>query len=364
MLMTSRLIIFLGILSAGSLAAANPSSEGAVTTNLPHYNNHLPELMLDGKPETFFWTSRPVKGGETIQMTFKNALPARQILHIRDGNLDGKDHFIGAVIEGSLDGKSWEEIGKRRTGLLIATIPRAMKYIRLRATRNTGGWVAIREVQLLKTSPLHTHRSTIAVNGKKIPITLTANLEHFADLQPRFEKMAKIYSDVWPKLVEMLGSPIDATHRDVEIMFEAKMDHPAHASGNKITISAEHLRRDPADTEGVFIHELTHVIQRYRGPGWLVEGVADYTRYKLKNDDAWGKRCRQHIAYDKPFGAYWRSTAFLLYLEDTYKKPIVRDVSVAMRAGRFNEAMWKTLTGKTLQELAADYKISGWKPAP
>ena len=28
-------------------------------------------------------------------------------------------------------------------------------------------------------------------------------------------------------------------------------------------------------------HELTHVIQHYRrgGPGWLVEGVADYVRY-------------------------------------------------------------------------------------
>lgn len=214
------------------------------------------------------------------------------------------------------------------------------------------------------TAAPHRTQATVTSGDQKIAISLTGNLENFADLKPRFDKMAKIYSDVWPKLVHMLGSPIDASHRDVVIIFEPKMDHPAHASGNRITISAEHLRRDPADTEGVFIHELTHVIQRYSGPGWLVEGVADYTRFKLKSDDAWGKRCRGHIAYDKPFGAYWNSAAFLLYLEDTYKKPVVRTVSVAMRAGKFNDAVWKNLTGKTLQELALDYKSSGWKPAP
>ena len=200
-------------------------------------------------------------------------------------------------------------------------------------------------------SPLKTIRGAAIHEGKTIPLSLTGHLEGFSDLEPRFDEMAKLYFKIWPELVTMLGSPADKTHRDVSISFQKKMGHPAHASGQSIVISAEHLRKNPSDTIGVFIQELTHIIQHHQGPTWFIEGVADYTRFKLKNDDTWAARCRKHINYDRPFGQYWNSTAFLLYLEDAYKKPIVRPVSMAMRAKTYQKSLWKKLTGKTLEEL-------------
>lgn len=223
----------------------------------------------------------------------------------------------------------------------------------------------INQLQVLMVSdrvPVKINKGYARYKGKRVPIKLVGHLDGYEDLDARFDEMAKLYFKIWPQLVEMLGSPVEETHREVNIKFEKKMDHPAHASGNTIVISAEHLRNDPSDTIGVFIHELTHIIQSHPGPGWFIEGVADYTRFKLKNNDNWGKRCRKHIDYNNPFGRYWSSTAFLMYLEDTYKKPIVRPVSIAMRAKTYDEKIWKKLTGKPLKELAVDYKTSGWRP--
>jgi len=207
-----------------------------------------------------------------------------------------------------------------------------------------------------------TIRRSIVYEGKNIPLSITGKLQGFENLEVRFNEMAELYFKIWPQLVTMLGSPVDQTYRDVVISFQPKMDHPAHSSGFSIVISAAHLSKDPSDTLGVFIHELTHVIQHQRGPGWFIEGVADYTRYRLKHDDRWAERCRKHINYDNPFGSYWNSTAFLFYLEDTYQKPIVRPVSMALRAKTYREDIWKKITGKSLAELAEDYKSSGWKP--
>ena len=218
---------------------------------------------------------------------------------------------------------------------------------------------------LIFSSTLHaaptTVKNEITVKEETILLSITGELDNFKDLAPRFREISTLYFKVWPEIVSMIGAPIDKTHRSITISFKTEMDHPAHAGGQSIVISAAHLRKNPSDTLGVFIHELTHIIQNHRGPQWIIEGVADYTRYKLKSDDAWGERCRKNIQYDKPFGAYWSSAAFLLYLEDTHKKPIVRPVSATLRAKTYDKSIWKKLTGKDLDTLAADYQSSGWK---
>ena len=352
----SLLVIF----SLSSMSPAKQSDD--IRTTIPHDPRHHPGLITDGKPDTWFRSSRGIKKEETITFRLAAVVSKGKTVIVRDGNTNGKEQFKGAVLEGSLDGTSWKILARHRADTLCATLTRPLRHLRLRATRNIGHQVTIREIQTVDVSPLLTNSNTIELDGKRIPLSLTVDTEQFQDLKPRFMQMSEVYFDAWPKLVKMLGSPRDETHRDVNIVFRAKMKHPAHALGDTITVSASHLRRDPADTVGVFIHELTHVIQRYRGPSWFVEGVADYTRYKLHGNDAWAKRCRRHIPYNRPFGHYWASAAFLLYLEDTYKKPIVRTVSMAMRNKKYNEALWKQITGKALTELAADYKTSGWKP--
>ena len=337
-------------------------SKAQITSSLPVHKEHHPNNMLDGNLETYYWISRALKKDEVITLQLPTALPTGQNITVRAGLPKGGDGFDDGLLEGSVDGKVWKILSDGKSGLLTATLTRPLKHFRLRATRNIPHWVAFREIELPLKPPLKSSRGHTLYKKQKIPLTLTGHLGGFDDLEPRFDEMAELYFKIWPKLVNMLGSPVQETHRDVIIRFQEKMDHPAHASGKTIVISATHLRKDPSDTIGVFIHELTHIIQRHRGPGWFIEGTADYTRFKLKNDDNWAKRCRKHIYYNKPFGKYWSSAAFLLYLEDQYKKPIVRPVSVALRSKTYKEDIWKKLTGKTLEGLATDYKTSGWKP--
>ncbi|MGB0992264.1 MAG: basic secretory protein-like protein [Akkermansiaceae bacterium] len=361
-------LIFLSLSSGICFAQADraPQRKVSITTELPSYKEHKANLMADGKKDTFFWIPRGVKKGETITLSTNLPLPTGKTLIVRDGKPDGKDRFSGAVLEGSLDGRNWKILGEHRGGLLTAKLPRPLKHLRLRASRDVPHWIAIREIEMTdKASPVRVVRSKVSHKGKTYPLSIASNLEGFADLTPRFEEMAKLYFVIWPKLVDMLGSPPAETHLDVDIQYRKDMDHPAHASGKTITISAAHLRRDPEDTRGVFVHELTHVIQRYPSyqPSWFIEGSADYTRFKLSTTDRWAQRCRRHVNHQKPFGHYWSSAAFLLYLEETYKKPVTRVVSQSIRAKTYNEAIWKQLTGKNLQQLAEDYKVSKWKPA-
>ena len=53
----------------------------------------------------------------------------------------------------------------------------------------------------------------------------------------------------------------------------------AAAGGGRITGSVKYFKDHPNDV-GAMVHETVHCVQLYRGrgnPGWLVEGVADYS---------------------------------------------------------------------------------------
>src|SRR5436190_1601994 len=56
-----------------------------------------------------------------------------------------------------------------------------------------------------------------------------------------------------------------------------------------ISISSEWITKNPNDF-GMVAHELTHIIQSYRGTpkgaGWIVEGIADYVRHYAYEPDA------------------------------------------------------------------------------
>jgi hypothetical protein len=52
-------------------------------------------------------------------------------------------------------------------------------------------------------------------------------------------------------------------------------------ANGQIVISSTHLKDYPIVT-GVLTHEMMHIVQSYPDgqPGWLVEGIADYVRWK------------------------------------------------------------------------------------
>ena len=99
------------------------------------------------------------------------------------------------------------------------------------------------------------------------------------DLKDWGNKAGTLCVEWFPKIAALLPSDGFTAPKEVTLYFDPQMKGVAHASGGKITISAAYVRQHPDDL-GMVIHELTHVVQSYPagGPGWLVEGIADYIR--------------------------------------------------------------------------------------
>jgi hypothetical protein len=209
-----------------------------------------------------------------------------------------------------------------------------------------------------------TIKSIAQVDGRSVPLKFNVDFSQALDLQGLIPRLSETYTRSFGPILGLIGRDVDSANTTLNVTLKPGLNSPAYTLGHNITISADHLRNDPLDTIGVFIHEYTHVLQDYKGKGreWFTEGSADYTRYKLNPSDRWAKFCRAHISYGNPFGGYWASAAFLMYLEDHYKKPIVSEVSSAVIKGVYQDSIWKKLTGKDLDTLAADYKTSHWKP--
>ena len=132
----------------------------------------------------------------------------------------------------------------------------------------------------------------------------------------------------------------------------------AYTSGNTITIAGDWIKKSP-DDYGMVVHELTHVIQQYRRTkrtdGWLVEGIADYVRYfKYEPGPSIGRMGR-NANYRQ---GYRTAARFLDWIERTHDKGIVVKVNKALRKGEYKDDLFKEDTGKSLDDLWAEFSAS------
>lgn len=140
------------------------------------------------------------------------------------------------------------------------------------------------------------------------------------------------------------------------------MDGVAYAAGGEVHLSSRYLQdvanggRDvAAEIRGVIHHEFTHVYQYNDGPGWLVEGLADYVRYKsgnipLSNRHRGGK-------YDD---AYQTTGFFIAWLDERFPD---FGYKLNQTLTRNDGAGWSTrafqdLTGKDVDTLWREYQSS------
>jgi hypothetical protein len=94
-----------------------------------------------------------------------------------------------------------------------------------------------------------------------------------------------------------------------------------------------------------------------RPPGWLVEGIADYIRWFLYEPQAQGAEITRHNIARAQFDSSYRVTGnFLNWVTQNHEQEIVRKLNAAAREGKYDEKLWRDLTGKTLQELGAEWK--------
>mgnify|MGYP002633421347 CR=1 FL=1 len=146
--------------------------------------------------------------------------------------------------------------------------------------------------------------------------------------------------------------------RTVTLQFDPTYDGVAEATGDHIRISSSYAADHPDDID-VIVHECFHLVQAYRvgdPPGWAVEGLADYVRWDhgTQNDrSCWTmQRYEPGQSYTDGYGVTAR---FFLWLVNQGSSGLMRDLDATLRLGTYNDLFWTVRTGKTIDQLWADY---------
>jgi hypothetical protein len=159
-----------------------------------------------------------------------------------------------------------------------------------------------------------------------------------------------------PRISNLLASEGFVVPAEIQFKINKSEKGVGGTAGTRIGVSSGWVKKHPEDM-GMVIHELTHVIQNYKGaqPGWVTEGIADYIRWAIYEGkpQAWFPRSKKPDGYK---GGYRDAAGFFLWLEAGDAPGIVRQLNRAMRAKSYEEGVFKARTGKSLQELWKEYQ--------
>lgn len=129
------------------------------STTLDTYQDHDPELMVDGDLSTYFWSDGAPAVDDEIRIDLEESheITFVRVQMARSDDTAG-DQIQHGVLELSADGESWTEAARTDgSPLLEATLgaPTATLAARLRVTaKNDGGkWVQVREFALAEQPP-------------------------------------------------------------------------------------------------------------------------------------------------------------------------------------------------------------------
>jgi hypothetical protein len=182
-------------------------------------------------------------------------------------------------------------------------------------------------------------------------------------------KLAPVIEAWYPKLVAMLPGKGYEAPTQFSITFKSPGRGVAYTMGTRIVCAGGWFSKElDREAVGAILHEMVHVVQQYglagqhnpdaQVPGWLVEGIPDYIRWFLYEPQSHGADHIRNIDDAKYDAAYRTSANFLDYVTRKYDKNLVAKLNAALRDGKYNDDLWKADTGKTVQELADEWKAA------
>ena len=172
------------------------------------------------------------------------------------------------------------------------------------------------------------------------------------------QRLVNTFYTVYPELAKTYNKK---TAQKITFVIDTAYKGVAETNDGKVTISSEWLHKRPEDID-VVTHEVMHIVQDYgesTGPGWLTEGIADYARYKFGvNNPAAKWALPEYKSTQKYTDAYRVTARFLVWIEEKVKPGVVKDFNKQLRLHTFTDNSWQTATGKTLDELWAQYSAN------
>lgn len=180
----------------------------------------------------------------------------------------------------------------------------------------------------------------------------------------RWAKSAKSVVEEWfPEICRWLATENFKAPRVLKLTFRPDIDPPAYCAGNEITIKSSWIAAHPDDL-GMVIHELTHAIQAYPDspttPGWLVEGIADYTRWWRYQPDS--PRPKINFKTANYTDAYRVTAYWLAWVSQRYDERLVPSLDRKMRNKQDPMPVFQELTGKKPDELWREFAAAVGNP--
>jgi hypothetical protein len=337
---------------AGALDAqtkkAEPPAAAVIETTLKTEGKQIRQFAFDGDPGTYFLSAQNPTGKDHFTLVFDKPV-AVTALAMTTGRPGGGDLLEEGSLEGSEDGKAFEPLAKFAKGVASLKLKgRQLRAVRLKPAADLKHPLAIREI-VIESNP--------SLTIFKYPVEFIVNVDDAPEMKEWAEKAARICERQYGMINEELRS--DGFKPRTVVTMTLKKDYKGVAAtgGGRITGSVTYFKRDPEDV-GAMVHETVHVVQAYRrgnNPGWLVEGIADYVRFFKYEPGKLGKISPKRARYN---GSYRVSAAFLAYLTEKYDREIVRRLNQVMRAGEYTEAIFKKLTGKSVEDLDKEWRAT------
>lgn len=172
------------------------------------------------------------------------------------------------------------------------------------------------------------------------------------------QELIETFFKTYPKLAKTFNKK---TRKEVVFVIDPDYDGVAATAGGIVRYSPKWFAKNPKDID-VVTHEVMHIVQAYEGksgPWWVTEGIADWVRFKYGvANEAGGWKLPAFDAKHSYENGYRITARFFEWVEKKVKKNTMKKLDYAMRNHTYSSDFWKEQTGKTIDELWADYKLN------
>jgi hypothetical protein len=198
---------------------------------------------------------------------------------------------------------------------------------------------------------------------------ITFDTSHAANMAEwATNQLAPALLEWYPKIVAYLPSDGYEAPQRFRVVLRPG-DGVADTSGTRVNAYTPWMKREMnGEAIGSLVHECVHVVQQYdshhpdnphpaRNPGYLVEGIADYYRwFKFEPKSKGAEITRRGLARANYDRSYRVTANFLNWVSEKYDQDLVPQLNAAMREGHYSTNLWTKNTGKTIQQLNAEWK--------
>jgi len=308
-----------------------------VTTNLESRKGNAPELIFDGDSKSFFWSAGGIEKGNHLTLEFP--WPVTGEISVATGHNGSTEGLLEeGFLELSDDGNEWHRSEPFISGRAAATARQATRFVRLRATAAQKTPLVLQEVMLSEPllAPLHEESRTIRlpVTKKEIILTFKADFRGQPTLRPQVQEARRFFFAQWLPLTEKIGvTHFPGTPR----AFEIKAGEPGEMA--------------PKQVWTWMTKRMVPWLQNYplSSPLWFTSG---FTALLLGDLPDVPDR-------SKYLGGGPQSAAFLTWIAEKHGPRALTTISQDCRRGQYRLTTWKTLTRKSLDELAREYQENG-----